>query len=413
MTTTKDAKAAASVLIVAAIASTALAYPLFCAAPASAAMYVSLSVTGQAVPSSIGPGENGNLVLTITNAGTEYARNVKLFVKPNSQAVFGQQNYDLQTIAPSTTTQVSVPITISTSATEGATTVFLSLSYNEGGSVGTVTTETSVPLAISKRSLVQIETVTWSKETIEPGDTVDMSVQLKNVGASDISYMTVTLGDSSQPFVAASGDTEAYVGSLPKGSASSAGFSIVVNRDAKTVAYRVPVVVAYYDDSGSSHSDTKYIGLRVSGAPEFVVALEDDSSAMAGLTGELTISIANRGTATANLMTLEFESDTAVAPAEYYVGNMDPDDFQTVKVSVDLAGVAPGARDLAITMLYKDPYNQDVTGHSTVQFYVRPLQAVSVSPTTVIVILAITAATLYWKRAWLVGFLQRMRRPKG
>jgi hypothetical protein len=384
----------------------------FGASPAMAVAHASLSLSGQTVPSSIGPGDNGNLVLTVANTGTEYARAVSLFVKPNAQMTLGQQQYNLQIIAPSTSVQVSVPITISTSASEGATSVFVSLTYNDGESVGAVVTETSVSVTISKRSLVQVEGVSWGEGMIEPGDTLDVGVQLRNAGAGDLSYMTVTLGDSAQPFVAAAKDTEAYVGSLRQGATATAQFSIIVNRDARTIAYSVPVTIAYYDDAGAAHSDVKYVGLKVSGTPEFVVALEDDASALAGAGGDVTISIANRGTATANLLTIKFGAGIPVTPAEYYVGNLDPDSFQTVKVNVDLAGVGPGAHDLAMTLEYKDPYNQDMSSQASVQFAARHAPAFAVSPTTVITILAIVAGLLYWKRARIAGFLQKFRRAK-
>ena len=384
----------------------------FGASPAAAVAHASLSVSGQTVPSSIGPGDSGNLVLTVANTGTEYARSVSLFVKPNAQIAFGQQSYGLQTIAPATSVQVSVPVKMSSAASEGATSVFVSLSYSDGESVGTVTTETSVSVVISKRSLVQIEDVSWGEGMIQPGDTLDVGVQLRNAGAGGLSYMTVTLGDSAQPFVAAAKDTEAYVGSLKQGATATAQFSIVVNRDAKTVAYSVPVTIAYYDDAGAAHSDVKYVGLKVSGTPEFVVALEDDSNALAGVGGDITISIANRGTATANLLTIKFGPGIPVTPAEYYVGNLDPDSFQTVKVNVDLAAVGPGRHGIAMTLEYKDPYNQDMASTASVQFTARPAQTFAVSPTTIIVVLAAAAALLYWKRARIAGFLQRFRRAK-
>jgi hypothetical protein len=389
-----------------------LLFSAFGASPAAAVPHASLSLSGQTVPSSIGPGDSGNLVLTVANTGTEYARAVSLFVKPNAQMTFGQQAYGLQTIAPATSVQVSVPIRISAAASEGATSVFVSLTYNDGEAVGTVTTETSVSVAISRRSLVEIEDVSWGEALIQPGDTLDVGVQLRNAGAGDLSYMTVTLGDASQPFVAAAKDTEAYIGSLRQGATATAQFSIIVNRDARTIAYSVPVTIAYYDDAGAAHSDVKYVGLKVSGVPDFVVALEDDTAALAGAKGDLTISIANRGTATANLLTIKFGPGVSVTPAEYYVGNLDPDSFQTVKVGIDLAAVGPGAHDLAMTLEYKDPYNQDMSSRESVQFTAHAVPSFAVSPTTLIVVLAIVAALLYWKRARIAGFLQRFKRAK-
>jgi len=385
---------------------------LFCstifasAGVAYAATYVSLVVSGATVPSTLGPGESGNLVLTVSNTGTAYARNVKLFVKPQASVAFTQQSYDLQTIAPSGSVQVSVPVKIASTATEGATSVFLSLTYNEGDTVGAVTIETSVPLAISKRSLVQIESVSWGKDMVQPGDVVEATLLVRNAGNSDLSYMTVTLDDSSQPFVAAAGATEAYVGSLPTSVAKEAKFSIIVNRDAKTVAYRIPVSIGYYDESGTLHTDTKYIGLKVSGRPDFVVTLEDDSRAYAGAEGELTISIANRGTATANFLTLKFDSGLEITPAEYYIGNLDPDDYQTVKVNAEFAGLAAGMHKLSMYMEYKDPYNVELSRNASVDFRLRNLPAGSISP-LMLVVLAVIAAALFWKRKRIIELVRR------
>jgi len=385
---------------------------LFCstlfasAGVAHAVAYVSLAVSGTTVPPALGPGESGNLVLTVSNTGTAYARNVKLFVKPQASVAFTQQSYDLQTIAPGGSVQVSVPVKIASTATEGATAVFLSLTYSEGDSVGAVTIETSVPLTISKRSLVQIESVSWGKDMVQPGDVVEATLLVRNAGDSDLSHMTVTLDDSSQPFVAAAGTTEAYVGILPKGTAKNAVFSIIINKDAKTIAYRIPVFVKYYDESGTLHTDTKYIGLKVSGTPDFVITLEDDSRAYAGAEGELTISIANRGTATANFLTLKFDSGLAITPAEYYVGNLDPDDYQTVKVNAEFAGLAAGMHKLSMYMEYKDPYNVELSRNASVDFRLREPPAGSVSP-LMLVVLAVIAVVLFWKRKRIIELVRR------
>jgi len=160
------------------------------------------------------------------------------------------------------------------------------------------------------------------------------------------------------------------------------------------IAYRIPVFVKYYDESGTFHNDTKYIGMKVSGIPDFVVTLEDDSRAYAGMEGELTISVANRGTATANFLTLGFDSDLAITPAEYYVGNLDPDDYQTVKLNVDFSGVAPGRHMLEIGMHYKDPYNSELSETASVEFKLRQPVAGPVSPLSLAAVVAVAAAAV-------------------
>ena len=369
----------------------------------SASTYVSLTVSSQIVPSTIGPGDSGNLILTIANSGTEYARRVELTVKSHSSITFGSRSYDLGIIAPSGSTQISIPITISSSIGDYITSVFFSISYAEGDSASTATIDASTSISISRRSLVQIESVTWGKELIEPGDVVDVDIYVKNGGLGNLKDMTVELGNATLPFVSASGDTETYLGDLSVNELRPAAFSIIINKDAKTTAYRVPVTIKYYDEASVLHTDVKYIGLKISGQPDFVVTLEDDSAMYAGSsTGELVISIANRGTATASFLTLRFNSSLDITPAEYYVGNLDPDDYETVTLSVDLTAAPTGKHSLPIEMVYKDPYNQELSEPVTIDFTVHRFQSGGISPIFQLAIIGIVIIIVYWKRKFFI-----------
>ena len=371
--------------------------------------YASLAVSSQVVPSTIGPGDSGNLILTISNGGTSYARSVKLTVKSHPHITFGGSSYNLGTIAPSGSVQITIPITISSSIEDYSTSASFSLSYKEGDSVSTVTIDTSASISISKRSIVQIESVALDKDIIEPGDIIGLDVYIRNVGQGDLKDMTVEFGNSTLPFISASGDIETYLGDLAKSDLKTAAFSIIINKEAKTVAYRVPITIKYYDESGVSHTDIKYIGLKISGEPDFVVTLEDDSKMYAGRTGELTISIANRGTATANFLTLSFDSNLDITPAEYYVGNLDPDDYETVTLSVVTVGILTGRRSLVIEMAYKDPYNQDMSNSATIDFTVcgAPSEKMPLATKAVLAVALVVIA--YWKREYLIKLFKRKK----
>lgn len=380
----------------------------FSATAVQSSTYVSLTMSGQAVPSTMGPGDSGNLILTISNGGTAYARRVELTAKSHAQMTFGQSSYDLGTIAPSGSTQISIPITISSSIEEYTTSVFFSISYKEGDAVGTNTIDTSTSLSISKRSLVQIENMTSDEALIEPGDIINLDVYIRNVGQGGLKDMTVEFGNTTLPFVSASGDMETYIGDLAKNDIKPAAFSIIVNKEAKTVAYSVPVTIKYYDESSVAHTDIKYVGLKISGQPDFIVTLEDDTKMYSGSTaGELTISLANRGTATANFLTLGFDSNFDITPAEYYVGNLDPDDYETVTLSVDLSAVASGRRTLSIEMDYKDPYNQDMSETATIEFTARRTPPARIPLTTKLIIAGIVIVIIYWKRKFFIGLFRR------
>lgn len=396
-----------------ALASAIFTIFIFCMslAPVTAA-YVSLTVTSQLSPSTIEPGDSGNLILTVANGGTTYARNVKLIIKSHSFITFGQTTYNLQTIAPSGSMQVSVPITVLPTATEGSTTIFFTISYSEGDTVGTITIDTSTSVSLSKRSLIGIENVTYDKALIEPGDVVEMSIGIKNVGSGKVKDLVVALENYTQPFVSATGDMEVFLGDVPEDGEATATFSIIINKEAKTIAYSIPATIKYYDELGTRHTETKYIGLKVSGMPDFVVTLEDDSGVYRGRVGELTISVANRGTATASFLTLSFDSKLAVTPSEYYVGNLDPDDYETITLSVNTRGVVIGKRTLNLQLLYKDPYNQEFSDSASVSFTVQPTPPIKIPPAMQVVIFLIIAGVSYWKRKALIRIASKFFREK-
>ena len=370
--------------------------------------YTALSVTSQLVPSTLAPGESGNMVLTISNGGTDYARNIKLTISSHSDITFEQRTFSLDTLAASSSKQVSVPLTIHPDMTKGATSIFMTITYSEGAASTTSTYSTSVSLSVSQRSLIQIEGILWSDSLIQPGDNINATVLLKNVGSSNVNDMTVQFGDTTMPFVAADGDLEDYVGSIPSKQTSEAMFSILVNKDANTEAYSVPLTLSYYDESGTAHTDTKYVGMKISGVPDFVVTLEDDSSVYSGTNGDMTISISNRGTATASFLTLKFDSDLDVTPKEYYVGNLDPDDYETITLNIDLSAVSSGKKDLVIQMKYKDPYNQELTENATVSFNVRKIPFTF--PTGTLISFAVIAAVAYYKREYVKKVLQKIKK---
>ncbi len=368
--------------------------------------YTSLTVSGSVVPTTMGPGDSGNIIFTITNGGTSYARNVELKVKSHGHITFDQKIFDLQTIASGDSMQVSVPMTVLSTIPVDTTTVFVDVTYTEGSTSGSKTITSSTSVSLSRRSIIQVENVTTDKDIIEPGDTVDIDVYIKNSGVGTLKDSSVKFGNSSLPFVSADGDDEVYLGDLTTSEVDVASFSITFNREAETKAYRVPVTVEYYDASGTLHSTTKYIGLKVSGEPEFITALEDDSEMYSGGQGEITISIANRGTATANYLTLTFDSDLKVKPKEYYVGNLDPDDYEVMTLSVDGTQLGVGKKTMEINLRYKDPYNNELNSTASVEFDVYR-QTSGLSTTNIAVILVIIGIVAYYKRKRLLKIIKR------
>jgi hypothetical protein len=218
--------------------------------------------------------------------------------------------------------------------------------------------------------------------------------------------LVVSLKNVSSLFVPVGSDTDSYLGSLQPGAKSKASFNLIVNKNAETIAYSIPVVLTYYDEANVLHTDQKYIGIKISGKPEFVVTIEKTDRMYAGNLGKLSISISNRGTATAYFLTAKIDSSLSIMPKENYIGNLDPDDSSTISLDVNLKNVEVGKHSLNVILLYKDPYNKDYTEEKTLQFDVTNMPLEISTNMKIIIVLAI-AGILYWKRNFIMSKIKR------
>ena len=234
--------------------------------------YVSLAAGGQIVPSVIGPGEKTNLVLTIANNGNEVASNVKLKFKSNPAVTPDQSSYDLGSIAAANSQVVTVPIKVSDAAAEGTTALVFTIEYTAGSASGATTVENSISISITKRIQIQIEDVRFSKDVIQQGDDVNFDFTIKNVGKGALKDLRVSLEDYTLPFVYLT--NENFIGNIGAGQSAKTSFNIIINKEAKTIAYNLPITLNYYDEAGLLHTDKKYVGIKISGKPEFVVSID-------------------------------------------------------------------------------------------------------------------------------------------
>jgi hypothetical protein len=376
---------------------------LFFASSVSA--YVSLTFSSTTIPTTIEPGSKANLLLTISNTGTEVATSPQLVVKSSTYVSADIAVFNLPTISAAGSTQITIPITISSSAPEGTVALPFTVSYNVGSSAGTVSADNSASITITKRTILQIADVTYDKTIIQRGDTIRMTITLQNVGRGQVKDLVISLRNFTLPIVPASSDTEKFVGTLNQDEKASVNFDLVVSNNADVVTYSIPVSLSYYDDIGSVHSETKYVGLKITGIPDFVVAIEKEENIYSGTRGTITVSIANIGTGPAKFLTAYATADDGdVNPKTNYVGNMDPDDTNTVPL--DATPMKTGNHQLTLHLSYKDSYNQDFTKDYPLEFTVGTTPIQISLPFQILIVVAILVI-IYWKRSSLMRLIKR------
>lgn len=371
----------------------------------SAQAYVSLTFSSTAIPTTISPGTKANLLLTIINTGTDFAASPQLTVKSSPYVTADIPVFNLPTLNVGGSTQITIPITVAPNAPEGTVALPFTIAYTVGNNVGTVSADNSASITITKRTLLQITNVSYSN-IVQRGNTFTMTITLQNVGSGQVKDLVVSLRNFSLPIVPASTDTEKFVGTLNSGQTTAVSFDLTANNNADTVTYSVPVSLSYYDDQGNIHTDTKFVGLRITGIPEFVVALDSTDNIFAGQINKMSVTISNVGTGSAEFLTVDIDSGQDVSPQTSYLGTLNPDDSSTISMNVNLAGKSADMKFLNITLTYKDTYNQEYVENKLVHFNAMNAP-VQISTNYAIIIIVILAAIVYWKRNFFKSLLKR------
>jgi hypothetical protein len=357
--------------------------------------YVSFSYSYTTVPSIVEPGTNANILLTITNGGTEFSGSTKLTITPTKDITASISSFDLQTLGAGSSVQVVVPIAISPDAPLGVTVLPFKISYTTANNAATTDVDGSVAVTITRRTIMQIVDVKFDKNIIQAGDSVNMTLTIMSNGQGKAKNMVVSIPSSNVPIAPTMSDSEKYVGTLNAGDRTDISFSLTVNTNAESTIYNLPIMFSYYDDQGNSHNVTKFIGFKVTGIPAFVVSLDSSNNVYLGSAGSLSINVANTGTGVANFVTATMDSDVSISPKIQYLGDMNPDDTNTIVLDVNPTTL--GDHRISISLVYRDSYNQEFTQPYSVDFSVAT-KPVVFPFTYVVLIIAIAVILLYWKR---------------
>jgi len=368
--------------------------------------YVSLTFSSTTIPAIINPGSKANLLLTIINTGTDFASSPQLAIKSSPFVTADIPLFNLPTLNAGGSTQITIPITISPNAPGGTVALPFTITYTIGNGAGTSTADNSASILVIQRTLLQVSDVSYSENIIQRGDTFTMTLTVQNVGSGRVKDLDISLRNFTLPFVPASSDTEKHVSVLDPGQSTSVSFDLVVNTNADTVTYSVPISLSYYDEQGMNHLDTKFVGLKITGVPDFVVALDTTNGFLAGRTNKMSLTISNVGTGSAQFVTVDIDSGQNVSPQTSYIGTLNPDDSSTVSLDVNLAGQAAGKHSLNITISYKDSFNHPYVENKIINFGATN-PPIEVPSNYFIIIIAVVLILAYWKRNFIKSLFKK------
>jgi len=249
-------------------------------------------------------------------------------------------------------------------------------------------------------AILTVDTYQTTPEKIQPGDTINVDISLKNGGQITVKDIDITLDmDESVMAPIGSGSTKRIKEILP-GAAGKVSFTLIADTSADIKVYSIPLMLKYKDVRNTEYEDETRISLIMSAEPDLALVVDSSEVGSPGKPGTVTLKVINKG-----IMDLKYLNARLISTEQYevlspsneeYIGNLDSDDFETIEFIIN-----PKQKDLRLNLVmdFKDPYNKDYS-----QTYDLPLRVISKAELgeasfpwgSVLFVLVIIAGIIYW-----------------
>lgn len=249
--------------------------------------------------------------------------------------------------------------------------VYITIKDGKGATTETVDTgdsaSTEAPAFAPK---VMIETVTFSKDTICPGDSVQVELNLKNTSKQDIAKnMLVTLGAAEQ-FELESASDSIYVEQIGVGKTETVSYQFRVRADVAQGQYVIPVTMDYADAKGNTYTAQGTVPVTV----DQLMKVELDKVSIPkeiqiGETIATDIQVMNLGRGKIYNVRATIEADGISASKTAFIGDMEAG--TAMSGSTELTAEGKSGKSLygkttgTITVYYEDETGKEATIEQT------------------------------------------------
>jgi len=332
-------------------------------------------------PYPVEQGKYFDLWLKIQNTGDEKADSMTVSIEPSSSFIYTGPELNTGAIPPGQYVIVNVKdIKVQPETPSGSQELRIVL--NAGG--GYSLEFKIVPLSIevgSLQSSLQPNIYTVPSRVI-PGEIFSLMINLENMVSSSARNVEVKIHPSSE-FTLVGSTNEKRISWILPNKEKEVAFNLIADPDAESKPYKVPIEIYYYNDAGSLVSTgsnyTYETGILVESPISYDVGLEETKVGTYGQVGDIVISLSNTGPSEIKYTALELVPTNqydVVQPSKSYIGNIDPDDFETVNFKIRTRT----SRDIQLELKvdYKTAYNEDI---EDTKYIILPIYSKSLAAT--------------------------------
>ncbi len=219
---------------------------------------------------------------------------------------------------------------------------------------------TLLPIDVqSTTASVEVESVTLEPKTFSPGSTGSITINLLNTAGLKITSGTVKLDLTSVDMAPIGGTNQQRFTDMQANERQQFKFELAPNPNIVPGVYKIPLLISFKDQKGTSYDMTEYVGIPVGVEPDLLVYFDKTTVASKTKTGTATIKFVNKGLSQIKFLDMQVldSSDFKITSESnrIYVGNINQDDYESVDLALKLT---KDTVTVPIKVTYKDALNR-------------------------------------------------------
>lgn len=224
-------------------------------------------------------------------------------------------------------------------------------------------------VSLTSINAITIKDVSSSPNEIAPGEVISLSIEIENIFEYDVENINVKVDLSEVPFAPYQSSSEEFVEELGEGEDETFTFKLIVLPETASGIYKIPVLITYDYEGEIGLEKEELISLTVNSKPELKVSLEDSVVLVKGKENEIVIKAVNFGLSDVKFVYLKTSDVSGIkflTNKEQYIGDIDSDDFDSVKYKIYLSPDVQNSINLPVTLEYRDATNKEYIETKTI-----------------------------------------------
>jgi hypothetical protein len=306
-------------------------------------------------PKPVVPGSVFSTNFKVINTASEKKENITFTLKGSSDfSVQGDDEFFFSSLNAGEESTLLYTVKVKPSALSGFKTLNLRTEYNNE--------DFSDGFSISVKGIeatLSVDSVSLNPSEISPGGEATLYLDLTNNAAFSLRNVKAKLDFTTVPFAPLSNIGEKSVSIIDGKGKEKISFNIAALSNAVPNIYKIPLLLDYYDEFGQHYTSSNVVSVKVSILPKLSVITEK-SELVEGKKGTVAVKIINSGLNAikfATITSLDSEEFSLVSQKNFYLGDIDSDDFQTI--DIELISSRSGAVNLPMQITFRDSNNKE------------------------------------------------------